>query len=70
MFQTFLKIEIWNTLIFMILYTKNVFLQQARYGTIQHITSYSAFSNHNCRLSSKNHHIVRIVITEKEYQMH
>ena len=70
MFQTFLKREIWNTLFFMILYTKNMFLQHARYGNTQHIISYSAFSNHICSLPSMNPHIVRMIIMENEYCMH
>ena len=56
--------------IFMILYTKNVFLQQARYGNIQHIIAYSAFNNHICCLSSMNPHSIGIIIIENEYCMH
>ena len=66
----FLRINIWNTLFFMILYTKNVFMQHARYGNIQHIITYYAFNNHIYSLSLKNPHKVRIIIIENEYQMH
>ena len=54
----------------MILYTKNLFLQHARYGNVQHIITYSAFSNHICSLPSMNPHNMRIIIIENEYCMH
>ena len=54
----------------MILYTKNVFLQHARYGNVLHIIAYSAVSNHVCSLFSMNPHIIRIIIIENEYCTH
>ena len=70
MLQIVFKIEVRNTPFFMVLYTKKAFLQHARYGNTEHVACYSAFKIHIYNLSSRNLHILRMIIIANEYHSH